>query len=209
VRPTAIERAQELAEQAEGQRRLGERIAALKSLRSALPSLEAELADGNDAAAAQLADIHGQIGGALREGDRLIEAAAAYDEGYGYEARYELSSTYNALNRVVTRILLCPQAMSNPAALGRYAQLPWLDVLAELTRLHDVVARRDQGDMWAVGDLALTAVLTGANPGDALDRLANEAGPYVRDAHRRIVARLAKLDTPRRAELERMLRILE
>ena len=157
---------------------------------------------------AALADIIGQIGGTLREQDELLQAAAAYDEGYSYEARYALASTYNALNRLVTRILLCPNALADPEALRRHDQLPWIDVPAELARLRDATVARDQSDIWAVEDFALIAALTGTDPGDALDRLAGESDAFMREASRPIVERLAELDTPRRADLERLARAL-
>jgi hypothetical protein len=206
--PTAIERARALANSAKEQRLSGEQDAAIETLRSALPLLDDELAAGNDAAAGELADIYGQIGGALREEDRLLEAAAAYDVGHGYEVRHGLPSTYNALNRLVTRILLDPDAVVDPAGLRRYEQLQWVDVPAELSRLREVLARRVPGDIWTVGDVALTDTLTGSDPGDALDRLATDPVQGVRETYRPIVERLASLDTPRRAQLEKMLSVL-
>lgn len=199
-----IDQARDLAARAKQQRQAGDQDAALGTLRSAVGPLEAELAGGNDGAAAALADVLGQIGGVLREKDELVEAAAAYDAGFGYEVGYALPSTYNALNRVVTRILLCPESLKDPEALRRHTQLPWIDVPAELARLHDVLAARDPRDEWTVGDLALTAALSGADIGDPLGRLAKQLEPSAREAYRPIVERLAGLDTPRRAELERL-----
>ena len=204
----AIELARQLTERAKGLRRAGDQDAALATLATARQALESELKDGDEAAAAALADVLGQIGGTLRERDALVEAATAYDTGYAYEERYALPTTYNALNRVVTRVLLCPEALAEPGALRRYASLPWLDLPAEAARLHERLAARGDGDGWALGDLALTGALTGAEPGGALDALATEVDPVVRETLRPIVERLAQLDTPRRADLERLARAL-
>jgi hypothetical protein len=200
----AIEQARELGRLAKQQRQAGEQDAALETLRDAQRALEAELTGGNDAAAPALADTLGQIGGTLREQDELVAAASAYDAGYAVESQYALPSTYNALNRVVTRILLCPDSLADPEALRRYDELPWIDVGAEAARLHDVFAAREGGDQWTVGDAALTAALTGID--GEVDQLALE--PSVRDSYRPIVERLARLDTPRRANLARLARAL-
>jgi hypothetical protein len=202
----AIEQARELSRQAKQLRRAGDQDAALAMLEAAQRALEAELARGDEATAAALADTFGQIGGTLRERDALVEAAAAYDAGYAYEARYALPTTYNALNRVVTRVLLCPEALAEPEALRRYEQLPWIDVRAEAARLHERLAALEAVDVWALGDLVLTAALTGAELGNALDTLATDTS--VRAAYHPIVERLAQLDTPRRASLERLARVL-
>lgn len=201
---TAIQAARNVAARAKRQRRAGDQDAAVEMLRSTLGPLEADLASGDEAAAGELADVLGQIGGALREKDDLVEAAAAYDAGFGYEVRYALPNTYNALNRIVTRIFLCPDALANPDALRHHDELPWIDLRAETVRLHGVLSVRDDGDQWTVGDLALTAALSGIDLGDALERLANEVGPAVRGEYLPIVERLAGLDTPRRTDLERL-----
>lgn len=203
----AIEQAQEGAARAKQLRRAGDQDSALRVLRSTLGPLEADLASG-DQAAAQLADTLGQIGGTLREQGQLIEAALAYDAGFEYEARYELPSTYNALNRVVTRVMICPEALSDPEALRSHDELPWIDVGAEAARVHDTLAARDDADEWEVGDLALSAALTGRELESALNRLANEVQPWVRESYRPIVDELAGLDTPRRADLERLASVL-
>jgi hypothetical protein len=155
------------------------------------------------------------LGGTRREQGDLVSAAAAYDDGSRIESRYRARSSYNALNRLVTRILLAPGALSDPGVLRPERRLEFVDVpgaLAELqARLErDVVGIR-AGDMWAAGDLAVTAALNGDLDvaTDAVRRFAACAPPpsgY--SAYRRTLEALARLDTPRRAALERMAELL-
>ncbi|CAN5362537.1 hypothetical protein BH24GEM3_BH24GEM3_14910 [soil metagenome] len=179
------------------QRQRGDLDAAAKTLQEAI-------AQNRDDA--ELADLYGMLGGTRREQGDLVAAVAAYDEGFRLEAK--LDSTYNALNRLVTRIALEPASLSDAEALRNYDTLEPVDVpgsLAELQpRLRADVEGARAGDFWAAGDLALTAALNGDVDGtiDALERFHSYSPP--RSAYAKYYetfAVLAQLDTPRREAL--------
>jgi hypothetical protein len=201
----AMDAAHELKQHARREREQGAHMAAHAYLEQAIERLEAS---GDPAVTEELADIYGTLGGTLREKGELVAAAAAYDAGYGYEAD---TNTYNALNRLTTRILLEPASLTDPGALRRYGELEFVDVPQELgalrARLERDLAGPRADDAWAAGDLALTAALTG--DADALSfALARfavlEPPPRARDACGRVAGALAALDTPRRNLLTRL-----
>jgi hypothetical protein len=200
-----MDRPHELKRQARREREQGAHASAQAHLEQAIGELEAS---GDPAVAEELADIYGTLGGTLREQGELVAAAAAYDAGYGYEAD---TSTYNALNRLAIRILLEPGALGDPDALRRHGELNFVDVPQELgalrARLERDLAGPRADDVWAAGDLALVAALTG--DADALSfALARfavlEPPPRVRDAYCRSADALAALDSPRRGLLRRL-----
>jgi hypothetical protein len=204
-----IEEARELKRLARA-RRATDPNAAEDLLQRTIAGLEAPFEQLDAATAAELADLHGVLGGTLREEGEHLRAAAAYDAGFRYEAdpRYALSSTYNALNRLVERVLLCPAALSDPEALRAHDELEHVDVPAELNALLARLQGEETGsrsdDFWAAGDLALVSALIGDEAGarSAAERFAGSAAPPgAFAAYGEVVDALARLDTPRRNAL--------
>jgi hypothetical protein len=110
-------------------------------------------------AAAQLADIHGQRGGALRAAGQWGAAISEFDTGHALEVRYATGQSYNALNRLVCRIARPVPGASEP-------RWPTLDIKIELAALQaGLLQRIEQADplasIWDLGDLALVAALRG------------------------------------------------
>jgi tetratricopeptide (TPR) repeat protein len=187
----------ELIDQARAQRREG-------NLDAAVTTLTQAIAATSDSA--QLAELYGMLGGTRREQKDLVAAISAYDTGFRHESGS--SSTYNALNRLVTRVLLEPASLSSPDALRRFGALDVVDVVASLAALEPTLRRDVDGprrdDYWAAGDLALIATLNGsaAEARRALDHFDSLTPPaFAYEKYRETFAELAGLDTPRKAML--------
>jgi hypothetical protein len=150
----------------------------------------------------ELAELYGMLGGTRRDAGDLVAAIAAYDAGAGHESA---DSTYNELNRLVTRIMLEPACLTG-TGITRPDVAP-ADVPGGLARVRARLQHRaDAGDAdaWALGDLAVACALSGdaAGMSAALDRLAAAApDPSVPARYRETFGALARLDTPRRQVL--------
>ncbi len=154
----------------------------------------------------ELAELYGMLGGTRRDQGDLVAAAAAYDVGARYES--DGSSSYNALNRLVTRVVLAPDTLSDVGDLGRHETLEPIDVRRELSDLESkIIQDRASGradDHWAAGDLAVTAALTGHIDIElqALEQFHSLSPPLsAYTKYGQVFAMLAALDTPRRDEL--------
>ena len=221
-----FEEVQHLMTVAGAHRDAGDSAAAASILERGIDDLEAALAGteegvgyaagpadadvGETAIAAHLADLYGMLGATLREQGNYPGAAAAYDHGSRLESdlRYAMQSTYNSLNRLITRILLCPGCLADPGLLRTESELDFVDVVRELadleTQLHQQVAGARRGDFWAAGDLSLTCALNGDERGmnhglEEFSRLSPPPAAY--DAYRRSIEALARLNTPRKVIL--------
>jgi hypothetical protein len=114
-------------------------------------------------AAASLADLHGTLGGTFREQRRLAEAVNEYDRGYRIDQRYGIVSSYNALNRLLTRLMADTPASAGTTKIKVRIQ-DRINVKAELRRLQEELTRRLRAsdvEYWAAGDLAVVAALNG------------------------------------------------
>ena len=147
----------------------------------------------------ELADLYGSLGGTLRDAGELPRAAEAYDAGFDYEVRTrgESPSTYNELNRLVTRVL------HNPAVLADAVVSDPLESLR--SRLQEELDGRRAGDVWAAGDLALVSALLGdqARAAEAISAFRSLDPPVsAREAYAAQAADLAALETPHSAALD-------
>lgn len=165
--------------------------------------------------ATELADLYGMLGGMRRKQGDLVRAIAAYDQGFRYESnpRDGVVNTYNALNRLVTRILMCPGSLSDPDALRSVNELEFVDVprtLGELrTELKEEVDGVRSNGFWAAGDLAFTCALNGDDHGalDALQRFESCSPPPPASAYNVYIywiGTVAQLDTPRKEALNKV-----
>ena len=147
------------------------------------------------------------------QGD-FLAAAAAYDAGARYES--DLESTYNALNRLVTRIVLDPESLTDAEASGSHPSLEAVDVSQSLFELQAKLIRNrrsgDVHDFWTMGDLAVAAALNG-DPEveqEALERFHSLSPPVVAYAkYEETFALLAALETPRKEALRSAQRWME
>jgi glutaredoxin-related protein len=222
-----IESARNLKQLVRTQRKQGEHDAAAKTLQQGIDRLEGAFTrspgeldklgaaseprdDWESAIAAELADLYGMLGGTLRERGDLVAAAAAYDTGFRYESnpRYRLVSSYNALNRLLTRIFFCPNSLNDPESLRKEKKLEFVDVRQSLIELQTQLKSQVNGvrsnDFWAAGDLALTSALNGDEQGvrEALEQFASASPPpSAYSAYRDSIDSLAQLDTPRKETL--------
>ena len=188
------------AHRALAQRQQGDLEGAAKTLQQAI-----------DGARRDLADLYGMLGGTKREQGDLVAAAQAYDAGFCLELRFHALSTYNALNRVVMRVLLAPGALSHPNLLRKEKRLEFVDVRRELSRIekelrHGLAGVRSN-DHWAAGDLAVAAALNGhlTRATEAVERFAScspSPSSAAYDAYITTLAALAELDTRSKETLE-------
>jgi hypothetical protein len=159
-----------------------------------------------------LAIVPYDCSGALREQGRLAEAANEYDEGYRIDQRYGIVSSYNALNRLLTRLLLRDSPSDRDSKLGRVRDR--LDIDGELHKVRTLLERLSESnpaDYWASGDLAIVSALTG--DGRAIKRsLARFAVPstpeFAYDAYLKTLVKLLGLKHPYMRHLKTMQREL-
>lgn len=156
-----------------------------------------------EAVGRELGDLYGILGGTRREQGALTAAAAAYDAGFRLDAQFNAASSYNALNRVVTRVLLSPGALSDPDLLRKDGTLEFVDARRELSRLEEELQRQlgaaRSDDCWAAGDLVVTAALNGhlKQAIEAVDRFASCSPPAsAYHAYAKTLGALGELDTP-------------
>jgi hypothetical protein len=159
----------------------------------------------------ELADFWGILGGTRRGTGDLSGAAQAYDRGFQYESdpRYGFANSFNALNRLVVRILWCPDALSDPEALTRQGDPNPLNVPDALTILAKEIQAQVNGmrsqDLWAVGDLLLVGLLIQDTDltRDAWSRLEELNPPqYACQAYASTMEELAAREIPCKDELK-------
>lgn len=212
-----IDEVRRLKASARSESERGRHEAAARILRRATESLEAALATAAEESrlAAELADLYGMLGGANRKLGDLVQAAAAYDRGFLYESdpRYGMTNSYNAVNRLVTRILLRPDSLSAPDVLRGVSGLEFVDVPAALAELRPELERQVAGrranDFWAAGDLAFTCALSGDEQGAlrAVQGFASCSPPPPTSAYAAYagwIGAVAELDTPSREVLRKV-----
>jgi tetratricopeptide (TPR) repeat protein len=237
VMANIIDEIKSLKDLAQRQSNQGQYEIAAKTLRDAIDVLEAALtrreshADRAHRASApvdteenrivaELADLYGMLGGASRKYGALMQAIAAYDQGFRYESnpRYGIVNTYNALNRLVTRILMCPSSLSDPDALRSVNELEFVDVPRTVNELRTELKQQVDGvrsnDFWAAGDLAFTCALNGDDQGalDALQRFESCSPPPPASAYSAYInwiGSVAELDTPRKEALNKLKALFE
>ena len=140
----------------------------------------------------ELADCYGLLGGIerrrargssdQREKQAHLEASVdAYDRGFQHEASTGTSS-YNALNRLIGRLLLDPDSSPRAGSGSASTSSRTVDVAKELralaAALDEQLGATRRGDYWALADLALLKVLLGdENPVAAYSRFIAVAPP--------------------------------
>ena len=149
------------------------------------PALEAtSVADSLEKdVAAQLADCYGIKGGVYRRAadaahgrkewalsQQLLEVSVAcYDLGYLYEAckRFEIVNSYNLLNRLISRLMLQPEALAD-----EHAEVMGVPLRLALENAQNVLKGQTsepprESDPWAWGDLAVCNALLMKTPEEA------------------------------------------
>jgi hypothetical protein len=222
-----LERIRELKTQAKNRRDLGrfQRAAALLDEAIAIAREELKttsVPEVRATLASELADCYGLLGGVERRwaldpksspeerAQHLRRSVDAYDEGYKFEAdpAFGLANTYNAVNRLLSRLLLDPGLLTSGGKGSRREGSESVDVRADLEAvartLQSQLATQRRGDYWALADLALINVLLGKQ--DAASAYAAfEAELRPDSAYQSalaIVKPLAALDLPTAAELK-------
>lgn len=120
--------------------------------------------------ATQLSDCYGSKGGVYREIGDLEKAIDSYDAGYVYESNptFKIVNSYNLVQRLVTRILLRPDVVHDPALAAAH-RLPDGQTVVEALREADKKIRGQlngprRGDSWALADLAMINLLLNDEP---------------------------------------------
>lgn len=147
---------------------INEAINYLKSLGVPDPESNQRASEVEITIAEQLADCWGILGGVYRaQGfEHLSDAKNAYDEGNKYESstRFNILSTYNRVNRLVVRILMDPDLLSDPPPVVDDIPEPVKKTMPELLSETDteierqlVAGRMDR--IWALADLVMVRLL--------------------------------------------------
>lgn len=161
------------------------------------------LQEAIDRAGAELADLHGIMGGTQRQQGDLTAAASSYDTGFHIDELYHAASSYNAINRLVTRIFLEPGVLEQPDLLRANKSLEFVDVRQALGELQKQLEREIEGkrshDFWCAGDLVVAAALNGDLSGAAravkqFDTCSPPA--FARESYHATLVALARLETP-------------
>ena len=190
----------DLKKLAQSQRKRGEFEDAVKTLQQAIVR-----------AGVELADLHGILGGTRKDQGDLVSAAAEYDEGFRIESHYGIASSYNALNRLILRIMLVPGSLTDPDRLRKEERLEFVNVRNELLQLQAQLERQIEeeraSDFWAAGDLLVSAALNGdiEMATVAVQRFVACSPPkFAYSSYHKTIASLAQLDTPSRDYLEKV-----
>ena len=166
----------------------------------------------------ELADLHGILGGIRKAQGYFALAAAAYDAGFWTDSQYKSISSYNSLNRLIMRILLCPGAITDPEQLRKEESIEFVDLRLALSELEQELKQQlkdvRSNDLWAAGDLAVTAALNGkqATAIEAVEKFVSCATPpYAAsyDAYIQMLNQLGRLDIPHNELLREVKALLE
>lgn len=165
-------------------------------------------------AAATLADVHGTLGGTFRDQGRLEEAINEYDRGYRIDQGYGIVSSYNALNRLLTRLMAdASKLVGATQAKGTRIQ-DRVDIEVELRRVQEQLKGQVRGDateFWVAGDLAVVAALNG-DPREMKRGIALFMAPstprFAYEAYLKTVGRLLNSKHPRNRGLHTLHREL-
>ena len=110
-----------------------------------------------------LSQTYGSLGGTWRDARAFQQAIEQYDTGNKYEAERRrhcnANDTYNMLQRLVVRLLALPDRLRDR------------EIIAELGDVHSEIEGQitlGRTDSWALADLALVQLLSGADPDTAL-----------------------------------------
>jgi tetratricopeptide (TPR) repeat protein len=198
-------------QQAQVERSLGRYEQAADVLQRAIADLQSAIEtsqpEERNKAAAELADCLGILGGLYKRQHDLAAAARAYDAGFQYESdpRFNVGSSYNALNRLIVRILMRPDAPAGGSA-PNHEDIPLR--LRELRSILEAsVHGARQNDYWAAGDLALVCALLRDDSGieAAADHFASLAPPaYAYAAYRETLEQLADAAPDHRPALDHL-----
>ena len=127
--------------------------------------------------AKELSDCYGLIGGVERRWGEMSEGEGraehwkasirAYDQGFKFESdpEFGIVDSYNLVNRLLVRLMLCPDAMNAHAPVALDPAIPPVNLVVELEKASAVIRKQLAGprldDFWALADLALIEVLAG------------------------------------------------
>jgi hypothetical protein len=180
--PTIFEAIVDLKTKAKNRRDLQRYDRAAGFVREAIGLAKKELGTPEFRAkmASELADCYGLLGGIERRwalvpgasekqvSAHLRESVRAYDEAWGFESGdYGISSSYGMVNRLVSRVLADPNALTEGYVTNLGDGIKPLAVPAELKEAREKIeaSKRAESDYWSAADLALVQVLLGK--GDA------------------------------------------
>lgn len=174
--PTIFEQIVDLKTKAKNRRDLGRYDRAAAFVREAIALAKKDLAVPalRSKLASELADCYGILGGIERRwaldsntpvekrAGHIRESVRAYDQAWALESGdYGVSSSYGMVNRLVSRILADPQALSGGHVTELGEGIEALEVRAELENARKMIENSKRSDYWAAADLALVKILLG------------------------------------------------
>jgi hypothetical protein len=214
------ERIGQLKTKAKNRRDLGRYSQAVQFINEAIALARGErdtarVADWRATMASELADCLGILGGIERRWaldpdseagrvEHLHKSIDAYEDGYVVESDPALEpSTYNRLNRLLSRLLLDPQLLSDtesaPDSAGTFS----------LRRELEDIARQIESDatksVWPAADLALVNILLGRKDAATAYTTFERLRPpdYACQSALDMVSALAKMDLSTAPELKK------
>ena len=183
----------------------------------AIPELSSRIAS-------ELADCYGLLGGIERRwalepnasqehrNDHLRESVRAYDEAWDLESGdYGVSSSYGMVNRLVSRILADPQALSSGHVTDLGQGIKPLEVRSGLEKARQTIESSKRSDYWAAADLALVKLLLEVGDPAGLYAAFNEKSPpgYAYNSALDVLRPLSEIDLPVKAALVEAVTLLE
>jgi hypothetical protein len=174
--------------------------------------------------ASELADCYGLLGGIERrwalvpnapEGqpeDHIRKSVRAYDEAWSLESGdYGVASSYGMVNRLVSRILADPQALSSGHVTDLGQGIEPVEVRPELEKTRGTIESSKRSDYWAAADLALVKLLLGVEDPAAVYAAFNEKSPpdYAYNSVLDVLRPLTEVDLPGKAALVEAVTLLE
>jgi hypothetical protein len=166
--------------------------------------------------ASELADCYGLLGGIERRwalvpnapkehrDDHLRKSVGAYDNAWGLESGdYGVSSSYGMVNRLVSRILADPHALSSGNVTDLGQGIEPLEVRSDLKKARETIESSKRSDYWAAADLALVKLLLGAGDPAGVYAAFNEKSPpdYAYNSALDVLRPLSEIDVPVKAAL--------
>lgn len=190
--PTIFEQIVDLKTKAKNRRDLGryERATAFANEAISLAKKDLTVPQLRSKIASELADCYGLLGGIERRwalesnasaehrADHLRKSVRAYDEAWGFESGdYGVLSSYGMVNRLVSRILADPRALSSGHVTDLGDGADPMEVRVWLDKARETLDNSKRSDFWADADLALVKLLLGEGDPAGTYAAFNEKSP--------------------------------
>ena len=136
----------------------------------------------------------------------LWQSISAYDNGYDYESDPMLgnTSTYNRLNRLISRLLLNPERLAANGSATNQRLDDKINLRTELETVRADIEKQESDSVWTAADLALLDVILGHKDAASAYAGFERKNPpdFACQSALDVVAPLATLELPTATELK-------